>query len=211
MNEVYYLTYKVVFVQGVNEHFDEQAILRGLADGNPDVLVAITELFTPGLLGFACKVLHEPFMAMDILQDVYIRFWEHEGSFLSLHSIRKYLYVSVRNACINYNKKRRRQQEKQVEDVWDEVGEEEVMRHMVMAEYLGMIYSVVDKLPEKTKEIFYLSFEKGLGPEEIAKACNIPYQTVKNRKGELFKKLKEILKRHTVVLLMMLYWIQYKK
>jgi RNA polymerase sigma-70 factor (ECF subfamily) len=68
------------------------------------------------------------------------------------------------------------------------------MRKLILSEYLGIIYQVVEELPDRLKLVFLLTFEDGLSPEEIAVGLNIPKQTVKNRKVEVYKILREKMK-----------------
>jgi RNA polymerase sigma factor (sigma-70 family) len=167
-------------------------LIDDLSKGNPEALGKLSNIFSPALLGFATKLLHEQFMAKDILQDVYLKLWQRQEKFDSLESVKKYLYVAVRNACINQNEKYRVRQGNVV--LSDQVEPDDVMRKLILSEYLGIIYQVVEELPDRLKQVFLLTFEDGLSPEEIAVGLNIPKQTVKNRKVEVYKILREKMK-----------------
>ncbi len=51
----------------------------------------------------------------------------------------------------------------------------------------------MDKLPEKMKEVFNLSYKEGLKPARIAELIQINVQTVKNQRVNAIKLLKNAL------------------
>lgn len=182
-------------------------LLQRFHQGDPAALGELSDQFSPALIGFASRLLHEPFLAGDIVQDVYIKLWQRKAAFDSLEGIKKYLFVSTRNACINQNEKFRVRRGHTPSSAID-ADPDEAMRKLILSEYLGLIYQIISAMPEKQQQVFYLSFEEGLSPEEIAQQLNIPRQTVKNRKVEVYKTLREGLKHYKVampVLLKMLF------
>ena len=182
-------------------------LLQRFHDGDPAALGELSNQYSPALIGFATRLLHEPFLAGDIVQDVYIKLWQRKKEFDSREGIKKYLFVSTRNACINQNEKFRvRQGQAAASDA--DSDPDEAMRKLILSEYLGLIYQIVSAMPEKLQQVFYLSFEEGLSPEEIAQQLQTPRQTIKNRKVEVYKALREGLKHYKLampVLLKMLF------
>lgn len=173
-------------------------LIHKLNHGDPSALGELSDQFSPALIGFASRLLHEPFLAGDIVQDVYIRFWQKKTAFDSFEEIKRYLYVSTRNACINQNEKfkvRRRD----IADIPEPDGDE-AMRKLILSDFLGLMYQIVEDMPDKLQEIFFLSFEEGLRPEEIADKLQLPRQTVKNRKVEVYKLLREGLKHYKTII-----------
>lgn len=182
-------------------------LLQRFHDGDPAALGELSDQYSPALIGFATRLLHEPFLAGDIVQDVYIKLWQRKKEFDSQEGIKKYLFVSTRNACINQNEKFRVRQGQAASSDADS-DPDEAMRKLILSEYLGLIYQIVSAMPEKLQQVFYLSFEEGLSPEEIAQQLETPRQTIKNRKVEVYKALREGLKHYKLampVLLKMLF------
>ncbi|HVK48014.1 MAG TPA: sigma-70 family RNA polymerase sigma factor [Pseudobacter sp.] len=181
-------------------------LLQRFHEGDPAALGELSDRFSPALMGFAGRLLHEPFLAGDIVQDVYIKLWQRKGEYDSIEGIRKFLFVSTRNACINQNEKYRLRQGQPPS--YEDTDPDEAMRKLILSEYLGLIYQIVAAMPDKLQQVFYLSFEEGLSPEDIAQQLDIPKQTIKNRKVEVYKALREGLKHYKVampILLKMLF------
>lgn len=184
------------------------SLLQQFHDGDPAALGELSNQFSPALIGFASRLLHEPFLAGDIVQDVYIKLWQRKLEFDAVEGIKKYLFVATRNACINQNEKFRVRQGQTVTDADSDPDPDEAMRKLILSEYLGLIYQIVAAMPEKLQQVFYLSFEEGLSPEEIAQQLQTPRQTIKNRKVEVYKALREGLKHYKAampILLKMLF------
>ena len=79
----------------------------------------------------------------------------------------KFLFVAVRNACFNQNEKYR-VRNGQATVASSDTDADAAMRKLILSEYMGLIYQIVSAMPEKLQQVFYLSFEDGLSPEEIA-------------------------------------------
>ena len=65
---------------------------------------------------------------------------------------------------------------------------------------MQLIYAAVEKLPEKMKVIFLLSFEEGLKPAEIADRLGVAARTVTNQKFNAIQILRRSLEKPSVLL-----------
>lgn len=55
-------------------------------------------------LSFACRYRLDAEEARDIVQDVFIAFWEQHENFSSIIAIKAFFYRSISNRCLNYLK-----------------------------------------------------------------------------------------------------------
>lgn len=155
-----------------------------LRKGNTHALQAIHCLFYPALRNFATNLLRDSQAAEDILTEVFVMLWQKHADFDSLSNIKAFLFISTRNACINYVKKQKR------DSLWkDELSiylsddrEEFVLNEMIRAEILQQIYEEVESLPAQCRMIFKMSFMEGFTNPQIAEKLNISLSTVKNHK-----------------------------
>lgn len=69
--------------------------------GDKLVYKELFDEFYQTLCVFASKYLKDDAMAADVVQDTFIKFWEHHADFDHSIKIKSYLYTSVRNACLN--------------------------------------------------------------------------------------------------------------
>ena len=124
------------------------------------------------LLNFARKFVPE-FYAEDIVHDVYLRFWDKQIYKLPNEELRSLLYTAVRNACIDHLRKLQTEQEfidqHAVQLTLEEIclyesSEEKIMKKDLFLQFLKQS----EALPERTRQVFKLSYVDGLRNNEIA-------------------------------------------
>lgn len=143
------------------------------------------------LYSYALGFLKDKEAAEDIVQDVFVYFWNHRERLQYTGSVYGYLQRAVKNACVNA-KSHEQVKQKYVQEVlytedeafdWhDEEAFREVRRRLLDA---------IDRLPEKCKEIFMMSSTDGLKYREIAQQMGISENTVKTQVKLAYKKLRE--------------------
>jgi RNA polymerase sigma-70 factor (family 1) len=145
----------------------------------------------PVMCLFSKKIIHSYDDAEDIVQEVFIELWNQRQRFESTEQIKAFLYLSVKNRCLNFLK-HLRVEEKFVVTTMSDNGQffEE---HILGAEVVQNIYNAVNDLPEQRKRIILLSME-GLKNNEIAKNMQVSINTVKLQKKIAYKQLREKLK-----------------
>lgn len=138
----------------------------------------------PMLLRFARKFVSD-FFAEDIVHDVFLKLWDKQIFFLPDDDVRRILYVAVRNACLDYLRRQNMEQEildhraiqLQIEELdFFEASDELFMRK----DLLNVLMAKVNELPERSQEIFRLSYFEGLKAAEIAERLDISVRTVEN-------------------------------
>lgn len=133
--------------------------------------------------------------AEEIVQDVFVKFWEKCGSLAPDSSVKSYLYRSVHNTCLNYLKHQK------VKDSYRQyvigfmedfvyIPETDSHREGVQERILDEI----NQLPPRCSEIFKLSRFDGLKYQEIAEHLHISIKTVEVQMGKALRVLREKLK-----------------
>jgi RNA polymerase sigma-70 factor (family 1) len=144
----------------------------------------VFHLFNPALCFFARRLVNDGAIAQDIVTEVFVKFWQKQTDFKTVYSAKAFLYISTRNACLNHNQQvqyQTRIREKirqQSNDI--ETG---IMNEVIHAEVLQQVYTIVNELPEKCKEVMLLSYTKGLDCHEIARQMRLSVHTVRNQKN----------------------------
>jgi RNA polymerase sigma-70 factor (ECF subfamily) len=141
---------------------------------------------------FANSIVHKSEVAEEIVSDVFIRIWEKRESLDQVSNLKMYLFVSVRNYCINY---RRSQKHLEVFDL-DKIPEDQVpfnvpnpLQLMVAKQLHQRIFEAIALLPPKCRLIFKLAKEDGLRVREIAEILHISPKTVENQLTIAVKKM----------------------
>jgi RNA polymerase sigma-70 factor (ECF subfamily) len=118
----------------------------------------------------------------DIIQEVFLKLWEHRRHIHSIHNIEAWLYRLTENKVIDFLRKAaadNRLKEAMWKNRPDHLNETE--NHVVAREYNQIIQKAIDKLPPQRKLIYHLNREKGLNYQEIANELAISKHTVKNQ------------------------------
>ena len=161
------------------------------------------------LLNFARKFVPE-FYAEDIVHDVYLRFWDKQIYKLPNEELRSLLYTAVRNACIDHLRKLQTEQEfidqHAVQLTLEEIclyesSEEKIMKQDLFLQFLKQS----EALPERTRQVFKLSYVDGLRNSEIAEQLGLSVHAVEN---QLYRALLHLRKHCARYLYIFLCWIK---
>jgi len=130
--------------------------------------------------------------AEDLTADTFAKLWDRRRQFETLDSVGAFLHVSVRNACLDVLRHRHVQDQKQAELLhkFSSDAEDDFTLQEIREEFLKMIYAEVEKMPDRMKSIFLLSYAEGLKPAEIAKRLGLSVQTVSNQKTNALSLLR---------------------
>ena len=109
------------------------------------------EMLYPGMCLFAKKYVNNYDDAEDIVQEVFIELWNRRATFGSVEHIKGFLYLSIKNRCLNFNK-HDRIKEKYLNRVM--VDHEDVFEgRIIEAEVAQQVFHAISKLPEQQKQI----------------------------------------------------------
>ena len=177
----------------------DMAEIKGFDMGDEGVFNACFRRHYRTLCYFATRYLGDASEAEDVVQDVFVRLLERKPGFRDEEHVERFLYRSVRNACINRKKEgeihaaavgtlRERAAEQ------GEAGEDEFFSRVVRAEVYREIMAAIDELPEQCGRVFTLAYVDGLDNEEVARELGIAVNTVKVQKNRAKARLRERLK-----------------
>lgn len=158
--------------------------------------------YYPGLCVYAQKIISLPEEeARDIVQDVFVKFWNDCKKLDIQFSIRSYLFVAVKNKCFDVLRKKNRnikvQEISKENDIADEAFET-----YILSELETLFNKSLTKLPERCREVFELSRLHGLKNREIAAKLNLSEKTVENQITKALHVLKEELKDYLPLLIL---------
>ncbi len=182
---------------------DDQ-ILRLLKSGDKQGLELLFKQFYTPLVVYASKFVDTTEEAEDLVQEVFINFWEGNKFSQIQKYIRAYLYNSVRNKCLNYKKQNDRIDivglDDHSETLFESFPDDEEFKERV-----SEIKREIDKLPEKTKEIFIAIFFHKMSYEEVATDLNVSKNTVKTTLSRAMKRLRGNLTPEAFTILLLLF------
>jgi RNA polymerase sigma-70 factor (ECF subfamily) len=140
----------------------------------------------------AKRFLEDGHVAEEIISDVFLKLWQRLESFPNENTAFTFVNTSVKNACLNHLRNKRRKQQK-VQDLIYLLERDDaaaVAAQELRSEILSFIMVEVDNLTPRQKEIFFLAYVEGLSNEDISIRLVISNQSVRNEKYRLIKALK---------------------
>ena len=183
----------------------ETSILRDLNKGKEGALKEIYRLFFHALCAFGSRFVKDDAAVADIVQEVFIKVWTRREKFEAIYSLRSFMYLSVRNACLNYNRDRSRVKKVSLNDTVSETFVEEEECFVIEEELHRRIRNEVERLPEAMRKVFNLTL-LDMSITEIAEALDVSENTVRNQRARAREILREKLK-DKIFLLFLFYFV----
>jgi len=170
---------------------DYSSILHGLRRGEETAVRALYHRFYRPLCYFADRILNNKQEAEDLVVETFLKLLSKKDDFNDLPSIKSFLYIAVRNACIDVLRKNQRLHQAGRELEYLTLHDEELLdNEMLRARVLQTIYEEVEKLPAKCRQVFIALYVKGKSTADVAREYHISPQTVLNQKSKAIRLLR---------------------
>lgn len=129
---------------------------------------------------YALHYLKDLDAAEDIVQECFVDLWEKQFHELDdVKETKSYLYTMVRNRCVDILRKRGNiSHDVQLNDLEDILPDEEDEERSHIE---ARLWTAIDSLPVRCREIFLLSKRDGMKYQEIADHLHISVKTVENQ------------------------------
>ena len=145
------------------------------------------------LVRMAESIVRERALAEEIAQDVMLELWRRRERIEVEQSFRAYLLRSTRNRALNHVRHQRivTREATIAAAAAENARAQSAEDDMVVSELERAVRTAIEELPERTREVFQLSRERGLKYSEIAVALDISVKTVEKRMGQALAELRE--------------------
>lgn len=160
--------------------------------GEGDAFTAIYHAYYPTLYSFVKKFIAERENAEDITADIFVKLWKMHDRFDSIKNLEAFLYITARNACVDFLRQIKRQTEKQKElfAALQEQPADGFLPEDIKAEVIAAIMQEIEHLPKSAGRVFRLAYLEGLSNDEIASILHITNQSVRNHKQRAVKLIR---------------------
>lgn len=149
------------------------------------------DLYYPRLVLFASKYLNNSSDVEDCVLESFSSLWENKGKIENEEYVKSYLYVSVRNKCLNvirYNKVRNMVGIEEVYDIQDDTS---VELSVIDSELHAMLLGAIRDLPGEARRVLELSVFEKVKLHEIAEQMDLSLNQVKALKTKALRELKK--------------------
>ncbi len=163
-------------------------ILLAIHQGNERVFETVFRKHYQALCNYSCNILKDMDDAEEIVQGVFLKFWEQRQEIEITVSLKSYLYRAVHNTCLNRIKHLKVQEvyRQHIGDVMENTFDS-ATDLLDKNELEIRIAEALEKLPEQCRLIFKMSRFEELKYQEIANQLGLSIKTVENQIGKALK------------------------
>lgn len=158
---------------------DDAELLEAVARKDESAMAALFDRYSGLVYSIALKVLREPGLAEDVMQEILLQVWRQPGGFVSQKgSLGAWLAVVSRNRSIDVIRRRARM------TPLDELVLPEprnLQRSVEDGRLMDRVRKAVEALPAEQQSPLHLAYFEGLTHIEISERTGTPLGTVKTR------------------------------
>ena len=190
----------------------EKQIVDSINNGELGVFHYLYREYYSSLCIYAKSFARSKELAEEIVQDIFIRLWEQQGHLNIESSFKSFLFVSVRNGCLNHLKHLQvvnkfneyyTQLLKDAQELYN-VSQETGDSMLIANELEEKIFKEIELLPEQCRKIFIMSRFDCLKHQEIADRLGVTVNTVHRQTSIALEKLRLALKNYLTLFLLLI-------
>jgi RNA polymerase sigma-70 factor (ECF subfamily) len=170
-------------------------LLQKIQNGDQNGFKEFYHLHFFKLYQFAYSFVHSKETSEEIANDVFLGLWQKKDLLSSINNIQVYLYVSVKNASLNYLRQHNLPVPVSVDDLCVDhfplVANPELL--LTQRELQQQIREAIEQLPPRCRLVFKLVKEDGLSYKQVASILDLSVKTVDSQLCLALKKLAAIL------------------
>lgn len=171
-----------------NSHID---IIAGLKNNDNRAFDHLFDQHFRALCYFASNLVGDKEEAKDIALNSFTKLWSRREYFDTLPNIKAFLYITTRNACLDYLRMLQREDNRRKELAYLQPEAEETIKNQAIeSEVLQKIYAEVNNLPRKCRQVFQMSYFQGMSTTDIAGSLNLSESTVRNQRARALQLLR---------------------
>lgn len=177
----------------VDPEIEEKTVLLQLRRGSYRAFEWIYHRYKTRLAASMLRLLKSPDLVDDLLQELFVRLWEHRKSINPHQSIKAYLFRIAENLV--YDAFRRLSKDKRLQDRLFramEGVEANIEEQLLVQEAREVIEAAIAMLPPKRRKVFMLCKMESKSYEEVSSLLNISPSTINDH----IYKANQFLKQH---------------
>jgi RNA polymerase sigma-70 factor (ECF subfamily) len=186
--------------QDLSTYTDEEVFLM-VKQGNKEAFEEIFRRFWQELLDAAYRRVKEQETAMELVQSLLVNLYLKRETIVLHTSLRNYLHISLKNKVLNAVRAelvRNTYQQHMLRG--SDPYQPDAASSLQLKELQQRIEESCASMPEKCREVFYLSRKEHLSYQHIAEQLGISVNTVEKHMGKALKILRSRLKEYNFTL-----------
>jgi RNA polymerase sigma-70 factor (ECF subfamily) len=171
---------------------EDKILFNEIKNRNRKVFESLFYEYYPRLVKYAEGFVFDRHACEDIVQNLFIYFWERTDCIIIEQSIKAYFYQSVKNRCLNYLRNIHIQDKHKLLYL-ESILNSDDSATWVDSDIGSQIEKAIEKLPPRMASLFQLKYLEGKKYREIASEKNISENTVKTQIHRAKEKLRTLL------------------
>lgn len=173
---------------------DEDLFLSVLKREDKEAFTALYNKYSEPLYYNLLKMVKDPILAEEMVQDIFTRIWQKRGSIQIASSFSGYLFRVARNCVIDFFRNAQRDK-KLYHKILDKATENytHVEEHVSFRQWDQQIQQVVNSLPEQQRKVYQLCVLEGRTYKDTSVILNITPNTVNEYLVKARRKVKTLL------------------
>jgi len=171
--------------------YTDQELMASLKQGDKSAFTEVYNRHKGELFLFAMKLVKDEDLAADLVQDVLISFWDRREVAAVKSTIAAYLFKALRYRFFDWvdQQKVRADYAASFQQFID-AGEWVTDNQVAEKELMTFVEAQIERLPEKMRAVFIMSYKENLSYQEIGERLNISEKTAHNQANNALKILK---------------------
>lgn len=180
------------------QDMEDLELLEEISNRNRDALAELYDRYDRRVFSLAARILNDPVSSEEVTQDVFLSVWRRGSSYSSAKGkFTTWLFSIAHNRTIDELRKRRRDRNRQNDDIEDHLNIESAeispLENAVAQSEYAKVRDAMAELPAEQRQVVELSYFRGLTQAEIAEKTGQPLGTVKTRMRLALRKLRNAL------------------
>lgn len=176
----------------------DRAAIRDVAGGSGDAVAELYDRYGGTVYGLALRVLGQPDLAEEVVQDVFAQVWREANRYdASRSTVAGWIVMLTRTRAIDRLRARRARPDVSaaVNPVAAPLPSSEATPEVstLAAEDTRLVRGALARLPDQFRSLVELAYYEGLSHSEIAARTGIPLGTVKTRLRNAMGTLRSVL------------------
>lgn len=168
--------------------------IEALWRGDEAELEHFYRVYYPHFLSFACNFVNDDIeVCRDIVQEVFIAYWQRHADFDDVVSLKVFFYRSLRNRCLNELRSRLNHGLAGIDEAKRMESLSALEENVVREEVALAVRTAIEQLSPQARRVLQMSLN-GKSNKEIAAEMNVSVNTVKTHKEKSYAILRDQLR-----------------
>jgi RNA polymerase sigma factor (sigma-70 family) len=174
-------------------HFSDEALLALVSRADDAALAELYDRYGRVAYGLALRILRDPSLAEDAVQEGFLAVWRSAGSFLAERAKPStWILTLVHRRAVDLVRREERRRANPLEHVPPEASES-TDQQAELRSRRRIVQDALSRLPDKQREAIELAYYGGFTQSEIAERLGQPLGTVKSRMFTGLRRLRDVL------------------